>query len=241
MKNTITAMALSLITAGVWANEVISTHQKDVAPEASVQDINYGDPTALFSMVGLSRSNDRTQLNSVFGWGQGHMVFADLGIGDKKDIEGKTDIDYRVRYFKVNDGLGYSLDVIGNRNITTTLAGAIYKIELTPNISVFPMLYGGYMDSKHDIAVEGKSSFKNSALVQGGLYAMYGFDAGHWLYANPKATYITRAKEFVPQIEIGGGYMVTDYASIGFKVEHTADNKVSKKDTVSWLQASYYF
>ncbi len=32
------------------------------------------------------------------------MVFADLGIGDKKDIEGKTDIDYRVRYFKVNDG-----------------------------------------------------------------------------------------------------------------------------------------
>ncbi|MDO6762601.1 hypothetical protein [Agarivorans sp. 1_MG-2023] len=70
---------------------------------------------------------------------------------------------------------------------------------------------------------------------------MYAFDDGQCLYANPKATYVSRAKDYIPQVEVGDGYMVLDNVSVGFKVEHTADSKVSKKDTVGWLQASMYF
>jgi hypothetical protein len=61
------------------------------------------------------------------------------------------------------------------------------------------------------------------------------------LYANPKATYVSRAKDFVPQIEVGGGYMINSSFSVGFKIDHTAESKISKKDTVGWLQASVYF
>ncbi|GGB00958.1 hypothetical protein [Agarivorans gilvus] len=205
------------------------------------QSVNYGDPTAQFTMGGVSRSSDRTQLNGVVGWGEGNMVFVDLGLGDKRTAEDKLDYDYRLRYFKVNDGLGYSLDVVGNADSTTTLAGGMYKFQLSDKVSVFPMLYGGYLDSKHAIEVEGRDSFKNSAIAQAGLYAMYAFDGGHWLYANPKASYVARAKEFVPQLEVGAGYMLSENSSLGLKLEHTVENKISDKDTVGWISFSYYF
>ncbi|GDY24870.1 hypothetical protein AHAT_07600 [Agarivorans sp. Toyoura001] len=231
MKKTLLALSIVSLSTVAMAEDNVANG-----------DVNYGDPTATFSSVGVSRSSDRTQLNSTFGWGAGNMIFADLGAGDKKDAEGKIDYDYRLRYFKVNDGLGYSVDVMGDRNTTTAMAGGMYKFDVTNNISLFPMLYGGYMSSKVEMQTDdGKEKFKDSTLVQAGLYAMYAFDDGHWLYANPKATYITRAKDYVPQIEVGGGYMVLDNVSVGFKVEHTADSKVSKKDTVTWLQASMYF
>ncbi|MDO6762595.1 hypothetical protein [Agarivorans sp. 1_MG-2023] len=232
MKKTILAVAILTLPLTVLAEQT---------SEAET-DINYGDPTATFSSLGVSRSNDRTQINSTFGWGAGHMIFADLGAADKKDADNKVDFDYRLRYFKVNDGLGYSVDVMGDRNTTTALVGGMYKFDITPNISLFPMLYAGKMSSKIDMPIKDSTeTFKDSNLVQGGLYAMYAFDDGHWLYANPKATYVSRAKDFIPQIEVGGGYMVLDNVSVGFKVEHTADSKVSKKDTVGWLQASMYF
>ncbi|WP_406609293.1 hypothetical protein [Agarivorans sp. JK6] len=232
MKKTILAISLAAISSGVMAAQTA---------EAKA-DVNYGDPTATFSSLGISRSNERTQLNGTYGWGAGNMIFADLGAADKKDQQGKIDFDYRVRYFKVNDGLGYSVDVVGDRNTTTALVGGMYKFDITKNISLFPMLYGGYMKSKLDMPIKDSSeTFKDSSLVQGGLYAMYAFDDGHWLYANPKATYVSRAKDFVPQIEVGGGYMINSNVSVGFKIDHTAESKISKKDTVGWLQASVYF
>ncbi|BEU04357.1 hypothetical protein OAG1_31570 [Agarivorans sp. OAG1] len=230
--NTSLAAFISLISCTALADSSLTPQD----------EVNYGDPTATYSSFGLSRSSERTQLNSTFGWGAGNMIFADLGAADKKDEQGKIDFDYRVRYFKVNDGLGYSVDVVGDRNTTTALVGGMYKFDITKNISLFPMLYGGYMKSKLDMPIkDSNETFKDSSLVQGGLYAMYAFDDGHWLYANPKATYVSRAKDFVPQIEVGGGYMINSNMSVGFKVDHTAESKISKKDTVGWLQASVYF
>ncbi|GEM78605.1 hypothetical protein [Vibrio superstes] len=210
-----------------------------IANEQDAEQVNYGDPTASFSSLGVSASEDSTQLNGMIGLGS-NIFQLDLGVDNKSG-----DMNYRGRYFHVTDGLGYSVDVLGDKDNTTALAGAIYKFQVTDNIMLFPMASVGYTTSD---AVEGEGERKaksESALGQLGLYGMYGFDAGHWIYANPKATYHEQSKEWIPQIEVGGGYMILDNASIGAKVEYTGEsskkNLVKKEDTVAWLQASYYF
>ncbi|CAM4393777.1 hypothetical protein [Vibrio agarivorans] len=206
-----------------------------VANEQEADSVNYGDPTASFSTLGVSASKDTTQLNGMMGLGS-NIFQVDLGFDNKSG-----DVNYRGRYFHVTDGLGYSVDVLGDKNSTTALAGAIYKFQVTDNIMLFPMGSVGYTKSKDSI-----SSVKSeSALGQVGLYGMYGFDAGHWIYANPKATYHAQSKEWLPQVEIGGGYMLFNNASIGAKVEYTGESSKKglsvKEDTVGWLQANYYF
>ncbi len=228
MKKTLLTVTLCAMTAGAFASNSTPT---DTAGE----DINYGDPTASFSTLGVSRSGDATQLNGMLGMGN-NIFQLDLGIADKKTSEGKLDYNYRGRYFHVTDGLGFSVDVLGDRNSTTALAGMIYKFQVTDNVMLFPMLSVGRTAADE----AGKQTFK-STVYQAGLYGMYAFDAGHWLYANPKSTYVQQAKEWVPQVEIGGGYMVSDVVSVGFKVEHIAETKYLKKDTKGWLQANYYF
>lgn len=228
MKNPILSVALCLLTAGAFAS-----NQTEL-PLVS-DGINYGDPTASFTTVGISRSGDVTQLNGMLGLGN-NIFQLDLGVADKKTFDGKIDYNYRGRYFHVTDGLGFSVDVLGDRNNTTALAGMIYKFQLTDNVMLFPMLSVGRTFSDET----GKETFK-STVYQAGLYGMYAFDAGHWLYANPKTTYVQQSKEWVTQVEIGGGFMVSDAVSVGFKVDHTAESQFSKQDTVGWLQANYYF
>lgn len=209
---------------------------------AEMQDeesINYGDPTASFSTVGLSASKDSTQLNGMIGFGS-NIFSLDLGRENKSG-----DLNYRGRYFHVTEGLGYSVDIIGSEKSfadhtnksNTALAGLIYKMQLTDNISMFPMVSAGYMQTKS------QGDKKESGLGQVGLYAMYGFDAGHWIYVNPKTTYNMKQKEFINQVEIGGGLMVLDNASIGTKIDYTAKNSKlnMKEDTVAWFQANVYF
>lgn len=185
--------------------------------------------------LGVSRSGDATQINGMLGMGN-NIFQLDLGLADKKTYDDKLDYNYRARYFHVTDGLGVSVDVLGDRNSTTALAGLIYKFQVTDNVMLFPMFSVGRTSADE----VGKETFK-STVYQAGLYGMYAFDAGHWLYANPKSTYVQQTKEWVPQVEIGGGYMVSDVVSVGFKVEHTAETKYLKKDTTGWLQANYYF
>ena len=81
----------------------------------------------------------------MMGFDGGHIISADIRVADKK-----TDDNYRFRYFKVNDGLGYSADVVGDRNSTTALVGAIYKFQVNDNISIFPMLNVGRKSIKDD-------------------------------------------------------------------------------------------
>lgn len=225
------ATIITATTFGAVANE-------------KAEDVNYGDPTASFSTVGVSRADGQTQLNGMMGFDGGHIISADLGVADKKTADDKVDYNYRLRYFKVNDGLGYSVDVLGDRESTTALAGVMYKFQVTDNISVFPMLNVGRTSIKDDVQLPilpVDESYSNSNLAQAGVYAMYGFDAGHWLYVNPKATYVAKAKETVTQVEMGGGFMVSDNVSLGFKIEHTAATNLTPKDTTSWIQASVYF
>ncbi|MBY6196080.1 hypothetical protein [Vibrio hangzhouensis] len=228
MKKPILSVALCLLTAGAFAS-------KQTELQLVSDDINYGDPTASFTTVGISRSGDATQLNGMLGLGN-NIFQLDLGVADKKTSDGKIDYNYRGRYFHVTDGLGFSVDVLGDRNSTTALAGMIYKFQVTDNVMLFPMLSVGRTSSDET----GKETFK-STIYQAGLYGMYAFDAGHWLYANPKTSYVQQSKEWVPQVEIGGGFMVSDAVSVGFKVDHTAESQFSRQDTVGWLQANYYF
>ncbi|MGY5453015.1 hypothetical protein ACVFI8_19060 [Agarivorans sp. MS3-6] len=207
------------------------------------EEINYGDPTASFSTVGLSASENTTQLNGMAGFGK-NIFSLDLARDNKSG-----DLNYRGRYFHVTDGLGYSVDVLGDKDSTTALAGAIYKMQLNDNISIFPMASLGYTSGNKsnvpdiELASNDKQQQEGSTLGQLGIYAMYAFDNGNWLYANPKSTYHVRHNEFINQIEMGGGIMVTDYASVGAKVEYTAENKNLRlqADTVVWLQGNVYF
>lgn len=244
MNKSIVAIALSSLAFGAAA-----------AHEAPQENINYGDPTASFSTLGASRSNNATQINGMYGAGS-NIFQLDLTRADKSG-----DISYRGRYFHVTDGLGYSVDVIGDKDSTAALGGIIYKIPLTDNVSIFPMLSAGVIKEKDTyttkVVRDGKGGYalnttKNNngdTLIQGGLFALYAFDAGHWLYANPKVTRTFDAKATIPQIELGGGYMVTESVSVGFKIEHTgkfdsgkgAQRVAVKADTVSWFQANYYF
>ena len=149
----------------------------------------------------------------MMGFDGGHIISADIGVADKKTEDDKVDYNYRLRYFKVTDGLGYSVDVVGDRNSTTALAGAIYKFQVNDNISIFPMLSVGRTSIKDDVqlpALPLNETYSSSNLAQAGVYAMYGFDAGHWVYVNPKATYIAAVKDTVTQVEMGGGFMVSD-------------------------------
>ncbi|MEX0334984.1 hypothetical protein [Vibrio tubiashii] len=243
MKKSLIALLLAGVSVGVLANE-----------NPAQEEVNYGDPTASFSTVGVSGAQDKGQLNMMYGAGS-NIFQLDLGFDNTKNALGqrpssKDAFNYRGRYFHVSDGLGYSVDVLGGADNTTVLGGAIYKMQMTDNITIFPMLSAGYSASK-----DGKNKTglkKDSSLVQAGVYGMYGFDGGHWLYANPKSTYHTEGKTFINQIEVGGGYMVADKVSVGFKVEHTGEIKGTtangignggkiKSDTVTWLQANYYF
>lgn len=241
MKKSLLALLLAGVSLGALADET-----------PAQEEVNYGDPTASFSTVGISGSQDKGQLNMMYGAGA-NIFQLDLGFDNTKNALGqrpssKDAFNYRGRYFHVTDGLGYSVDVLGGANNTTVLGGAIYKFQVTDNVMVFPMLSAGYATSKDGKNAKGYQ--KDSALAQAGVYAMYGFDGGHWLYANPKSTYHAESRDFTNQIEVGGGLMVADKMSVGFKVEHTAEIKKSshnqrlvdqKADTVTWLQANYYF
>ncbi|WP_407833141.1 hypothetical protein [Vibrio rotiferianus] len=82
--------------------------------------------------------------------------------------------------------------ITGYDATNTIMAGVVQKFQVTDAIIVVPMLYGGntWMNAK----VAGVKYNKDSLVGQAGVYAMYGFDAGHWLYANPKATYVKELK-----------------------------------------------
>ncbi|MGR5231456.1 hypothetical protein [Vibrio rotiferianus] len=211
------AIAISITSLGAHASEK--------------EQVNYGDPTASFSTLGVSTNENTTQLNGMMGLGS-NIFQVDLGRDNKNG-----DLSYRGRYFHITDGLGYSVDVLGDEFNTTALAGVMYKFQVNPNISVFPMVSAGYSHTDFHGLKHG------SVLGQAGVYAMYGFDAGHWVYANPKTTYYGEHKEFINQLEVGGGFMISDNISIGAKIDYTAKNKKfgMADNTVTWLQANYYF
>ncbi|WP_428775290.1 hypothetical protein [Vibrio sp.] len=240
MKKSLLALIIAATSAGAMAADV------------QEEKVNYGDPTASFSMLGGAVNKDKVQLNTMYGMGE-HIFQGDLGYSTDKDTPSDKKFDYRVRYFNVTDGLGFSADVLGNADKTTAMGGMIYKFDLTPQAMVFPMLSLG-RQFVHDGADKsthvGLNSDSNVAQV--GVYAMYAFEAGHWLYANPKTTYVFEAEENINQVEVGGGYMVADAASVGFKVEYTGEIKgtakngigagnTQKEDTVFWLNAATYF
>jgi hypothetical protein len=204
---------------------------------SATQQVNYGDPTASYKGVGFSRDKESYKLSGVYGDDDGNIGSAEIGKNTKKNI-----VDYRIRYFKVSDaGDGVSLDVIGSNGKSTKslglLAGYLHKFNVTPNIIVAPMLSVGKVFATNSSANEKVKM--NSIVAQPGIYAMYGFDAGHWLYANPKSTYVQHLKEWNSEIEVGAGYMLTDRSSLGVKYEYSSF--LNKKEDNTSFNFSYYF
>ena len=95
MKKLLIGLALAGACSGAIANE-------------QEESVNYGDPTASFSTLGVSASENSTQLNGMVGLGS-NIFQLDLGFDNKSG-----DMNYRGRYFHVTDGLGYSVDVLGD-------------------------------------------------------------------------------------------------------------------------------
>lgn len=199
--------------------------------------VNYGDPTASYKGVGVSKDRESYRLSGVYGDDDGNIGSAELGKNTKKNI-----VDYRVRYFKVSKaGDGISLDIIGNDSKSTksigALAGYLHKFDVNANIIVVPMLSVGKIFTTDYI--EGKKYKANSIIAQPGIYTMYGFDSGHWVYANPKSTYVQESKKWKNEIEIGAGYMLTDNSSVGIKYEYSSF--LSKTEDNTSFNFSYYF
>ena len=70
------ATVITATTFGAFANE-------------KAEDVNYGEPTASFSTVGVSRADGQTQLNTMMGFDGGHIISADIGLTDKKKMTTK--------------------------------------------------------------------------------------------------------------------------------------------------------
>lgn len=219
------------LSSNIQAQEQ-ETNGVDTQTESQV---NYGDPTASYRGIGLQKSRDSYQASGVFGFGE-HIASFDLGKNTKANSW-----DYRARYFNVDkdNGFGWSVDAIGSygKDMSSNglLAGLVQKFEITDNIMLVPMLAAGvvYADDK-------TNHQKDSTWVaQPGLYALYAFDAGHWLYANPKSTYVHEAKSWSAELELGGGYMTSDCTSVGFKYETSRFKGIT--DEKGWFNAYYYF
>ncbi|MFA0087829.1 hypothetical protein [Vibrio sp. 10N.261.51.F12] len=238
--NTITAATLFILSSSVLANQ----------PET--EEINYGDPLASFKSAGVSVSNEKSiQFNGMYGV-NGHIGILDLTRteGDKASGEG-VGLGYRARYLNVDDGLGLSIDIIGNHNnlsdSTIGVVSAVYEFQVG-NFMFFPMVGVGQMEIKGKKAGADKYS---TSIVQPGLHAMYAFDEGHWLYANPKITHALKAPTGADnsfdhntlELEIGGGYMLNDWSSAEFKVENSFKNSNpnSKNETTGWVKYAVYF
>ncbi|GLP95703.1 hypothetical protein [Paraferrimonas sedimenticola] len=234
-------VSTKLIALGLFATAATAVN----AAEQKEEQVNYGSPTAIYTSGGVSLADGHVQGNFNIGAGQ-HMFFAD--VGHKKTANpatGKSEhnIDYRARYFFLTESgkAGLSIESLGDNFSNTTMAGGLLAFNLTDAISIYPMAYVGKQTNKYAVTLEDGTSFKDSNVANVGLYAMYAFEAGHWLYANPRAMYVQEAKETVPQLEAGLGYMVRDNMSVGLRVTTVGATKISQKDTAVAAQFSVYF
>ncbi|WP_234496690.1 hypothetical protein [Vibrio maritimus] len=258
MKKLLSAIGL-LVAFGAHAGDDTALEKKQ-EPTDKKEEINYGDPTAIFKSFGVLHNLDGgVQANIIYGHGKNYFqVDLTSQYKDQKGKEGTKGFNYRARYFYVDEGLGFSGDIIGthnqNTNSTMALGGIIYKINVTENFMVFPMLAAGYSHAKSKHSNEESST----PVVQPGLYAMYAFDGGHWLYANPKMTHEFRDPRNADyqkydknqwEVEFGGGYMLNDWSSLEVKVEHKWANKtrrpnasrLNKDDTVGWVKYAVFW
>ncbi|USD67073.1 hypothetical protein [Vibrio sp. SCSIO 43136] len=205
-------------------------------------EVNYGDPTASYTGLGLSRTSDKTQFNAIYGLGT-HIFTADITVLDDKDPVTDGQVSARGRYFYLSDGLGYSLDIIGDNVSIGAIAGLMYKMQVTKNILVFPMAGIGY--GAAELSLDKPSVSEDSMMNQFGIYGMYAFDSGNWVYANPKTTYINDFKTRYNELEIGGGVMIMPQASLGVKIEQILNfdsvGVESGDATQVWVNANYYF
>lgn len=250
MKKTLLAVALVSTFAANAAyldeetGETVVPENPELLGEPAQEKVNYGDPTASFKGFGLTTgSKGFKQGNFVYGSGD-HIFSGDVGTSGDKDIT------YRARYFNIDreTNIGWSVDVLGDyknhdgvkTSSNAFLAGGLYKMDFG-NIIVAPMAYAGYATGDTQRKDEPGSKLKaDSYLGQAGVYAMYGFEAGHWLYVNPKTTYAFKDKNFNNQIEVGGGFMVTDSSSLGFKSELSKYGK-DKTDFLNTVNYYVYF
>ncbi|CAM4136318.1 hypothetical protein [Vibrio agarivorans] len=257
MKKSIIALAMVSSFAANAAyldektGEVVVAENPELLGDSSgsqEEKVNYGDPTASYTGLGLERAGSNSKVTGVWGMGE-HIITGEVGYHHRD-----KNVNFRGRYFNIDrdTNFGWSVDAMGHKakkdgvsdSSLVGLVGGLYKWQATDNIIIAPMLYAGY----GSLSVEGKQDgdkkkySRSSGLIQTGVYGMYGFEAGHWLYANPKTTYIENApmkasERFQNEIELGAGFMVSDNQSLG--VKYTV-SKLGSKKTETQGAVNYY-
>lgn len=220
-----------------------------LADQAQSSNQNYGDPTNAYTglSVGQSFNGDRDVMAQAGfkALGGNNILLAELGSISERNISGSKPLSIRARYFYIHQtGLGFNLDYksAGNDNdydwkTSTLVAGVNYKFDVTDQFLVMPMLNFG----RADVAINGLVSEK-SDVTQAGAYFMYGFQAGHWVYANPTYTYLSEPRDYMTALEVGAGIMLTSNTSMGLKNETQFSGGMNDKtENRTTIQASIYF
>ncbi|MGF1720713.1 hypothetical protein L4D20_11810 [Vibrio kyushuensis] len=217
----------------IYYPDEIDSEGEDTLQE---KQVNYGDPMASFKGVGVQGTNDAWSVSGIYGGGK-HIAVVELGSNSNKGLT------HRIRYFNTDDdsGFGWSVDVMGdnskNSNTNGVLAGVMQRFIVSDNIQLFPMFGVGKLYNQTQNS--GLKTKADTWVAQPALYAMYAFDSGHWLYANPKANYIGDSKKWITELELGGGYMTSSNTSVGFKYD--ISHFQNKTDTKGWVNMFYYF
>ncbi|WP_112479168.1 hypothetical protein [Vibrio variabilis] len=100
------------------------------------ESVNYGDPTASYSGVGIQRSSDFTNASFVYGGGS-HILSLDVGLsdhqpGDESSLGNPADAKYsgvalRAKYFNVNHDSGFGCLSTFLQHVTATLTALVIR------------------------------------------------------------------------------------------------------------------
>ncbi|EEX93778.1 hypothetical protein VIOR3934_00275 [Vibrio orientalis CIP 102891 = ATCC 33934] len=200
---------------------------------ATSHQINNGDPLAARKSFGLSRAYDATRIRGAYGE-DAHLFTLDFGFNNKRQR------NYQVEYTYLSDSdQGVSIEFLGSdgddRNGFGSTVSYAQKLTLHDNVMIVPKvgigsLFGRLKDGKTNTDAD-------SVILKSSLHTMYSFDSGHWLYAKPQTAYINHANAWSSNLELGGGYMLNDHTSVGFKYDIT--HFKGHSEAKGWFEISY--
>lgn len=144
----------------------------------------------------------------------------------------------RSRYFNFQEGLGYTADLILDKDFWVATAGVMYNWSVTEKLRISPMLTAGYNPYRDATVISGEAG---TGIMQPGIFISYQTGNSRW-FANPKSTYFYQDKTWVNQVEMGVDFGFGEAVSVGLKVDFTdASQLTADGSTTSWLRANYKF
>ena len=143
--------------------------------------VDFSDPTAIFSKVGLGTGTEGVDVYGALGGYLGGQF------EQKLTIEGKHDMDFfNINYLAFNtaNDTGFTLDTRWDSDYNQIAAGVVKKLyfDQNQNVVVYPaMKFGGMWDWDND--------FESTSFVQIDLTLRYVFNRNFWVGATPTYKY----------------------------------------------------